>query len=70
MFRFTIRELLFLNLVVALLFGWWVHYDSYRHRLRHCQDLLKQAWHDHEVCERKADYWQQEYETLKADGVK
>jgi len=40
MFRFTIRELLLLTLVVGLALGWWVHGRSLHQELRNQQDEL------------------------------
>jgi len=40
MFRFTIRDVLWLTVVVALCLGWWLHYQAAR---RVQADILRRA---------------------------
>ena len=43
MFRFTIRELVLLTLVVALGVGWWVDQSALRSQLRSMRSELEEA---------------------------
>lgn len=50
LFRFSIRDVLWLTLVVALAVGWYTHYRQYSETLRHAQqefsEKVRQANHD------------------------
>ncbi len=62
MFRFTIRELLLLTLVVALLSGWWAHYTSYRIHAISADSRAADAGRDLEIAEYRAQHWKRKYE--------
>jgi hypothetical protein len=61
--RFTIRDLLSLTFVMALMFGWWAHYAAYSVRTFSAEAQRKETWHDLDVARYRAEYWQQKYET-------
>ena len=45
MFRFTIRELVLLTLVVALAVGWWLDHSRLASNLDESQKSANMAWH-------------------------
>src|SRR4051812_40313748 len=52
MFRFTIRDVLWLMVVAALAVGWWLEHRSMREQLR----WHGRQWMDHLRTEHKDDY--------------
>jgi hypothetical protein len=60
--RFTIRDLLWLTVVVALALGWWIHQ---RGKLLEREQLRRDGW----AAKRLADKWKIRAETM-ADFIK
>jgi hypothetical protein len=55
MLRFTIRDVLWLTVVVALCCAWWLHHHYADARLRSQQDFL---FNKAESLQRKATMWE------------
>ena len=52
MFRFSIRDLLLVTLVVGLCAGWWVHYSNMRNKLEATEKQTKAFQWESETLQR------------------